>query len=154
MREEEQEQIAVVQYLRVAYPKVLFTIAPQGNKLSIGVATKHKRMGYCAGTSDFLVFEARDGYFGLFLEMKRSKAFGNSKISESQIKFMEWAQKEGYKTAVAFGAQEAYKILDEYFSQGKTMKGIYEKNLFGMDRKQYETKKNNFQPCRKKKNVS
>src|SRR4030042_4002082 len=70
-RTEYDEHCAVIEYLRVRYPYIRLTIAPNGLKLPSPQAMKFKRMGYTAGTPDLLIFEPRGNYNGLLIEMKR-----------------------------------------------------------------------------------
>lgn len=120
-RTELHEQITVIVYLKIAYPNVLFTIAPNGMKLSIGVAVKLKRMGYSKGTPDIMIFERNKNYNGLFIEMKNPQSFFNKKgvVSPEQ---KEWQRKlilRGYKSEICYGFDEAKKVIDEYFGEQK-----------------------------------
>jgi len=118
---EQQYQIAVVNYLRSAYPDVLFTIAPSGMKLSIGLAKKFKALGYKAGTPDLMVFKpyCKDNkplYHALFIELKTPKTVWSSKgiISEEQKDFIERLRALNYRAEVCYGSEEAFKVIDEY----------------------------------------
>ena len=61
-RKESDEQIAVANYLRIKYSDILFTISPEGMRLTIGQAVKFKKMGYRRGTPDLMIFEPRQGH--------------------------------------------------------------------------------------------
>lgn len=108
---EENEQAAVVAFLREKYPDALFTIAPNGFKLPIGVAIKMSRMGYKKGTPDILVFEPRGQYKGLFIEMKATRG---GEVSEAQAAFIAALRVRGYKAEVCAGAGVARRIITEY----------------------------------------
>lgn len=112
-RTEADEQYVVGEYLRLKYPNVLWTIAPQGMKLPIGVAVKMKRLGYKSGTPDILIFQPNHKYHGLFIEMKREKT---GRLSSAQIDFINKAERLGYKTAVCWGSREAIIAIDNYMS--------------------------------------
>lgn len=110
-QEETNEQILVVQHIHVYYPDCLFTIAPSGMKLPIRIAVRFKLMGYRKGTSDILIFEARKGYNGLFIEMKKRKG---GKRTDDQKKFCQDAIDRGYKAVFAEGSQLAISIIEDY----------------------------------------
>jgi hypothetical protein len=109
MRTEELYQIAVVQYLRIRYPSVKFTISPI-TKLSIQQGAKQKRMGYTKGSPDLLIFAARRGFHGLLIELKSP----GGRVSPEQKDWQEYLTREGYKAAVCFGSEEAISLIDGY----------------------------------------
>jgi len=108
-------QMEVISYLRRFYPGTLFTISPIV-KLSKGMAVKMVRLGYTAGTPDIMIFEARKGLHGLFIEMKAPKTETNApgSATESQKIFQAEAIKRGYFYIFCFGAEEAKKAIDDY----------------------------------------
>ncbi|MCK5357340.1 MAG: VRR-NUC domain-containing protein [Elusimicrobiales bacterium] len=108
---EEIEQIKTVNYLKLQYPKVLFTISPAGIRLHPAVGTKFKRMGYRAGTPDLLILEPNKYFHGLFIEMKKNKG---GKVSDNQRTFLNHLLANNYEAKVANGFNEAIKIIDEY----------------------------------------
>jgi hypothetical protein len=109
-RSEADEQMVVVRYLKAKYPQALFTISPQGMKLPIRLAAKFKRMGYRAGTPDIQILEPRQGYHGLFIELKMPRG----RTTESQREFISELFRRGYKAVVCFGASAACEVIDEY----------------------------------------
>lgn len=109
--EETRIQVAVVNYIRYKYPRVLFTIAPSGMKLPIHVARMLKAMGYQAGTPDLLIFEPGRGYHGLMIELKTP----SGKTSQLQEGFLNNLHIRGYYVCVAKGYDEAIGHIDEYF---------------------------------------
>jgi len=142
MNIEQQHQEAVVNYLKVRYPYVLFTIAPNGMKLPIGVAVKLKRMGYSKGTPDIMIFEPKTEiicspplndnqtissertfkiYHGLFIELKtpKIKEIGQKAgtLSPEQIQWIDVLNIKGYKAEVCYGSNEAIEIIDKYLSK-------------------------------------
>lgn len=108
--EETRIQVALINYLRFKWPGLLFTIAPSGMKLPIGVAKKLKAMGYRAGTPDLMIFEPRGGFHGLFAELKTKKGI----LSSSQKEFLVALDNRQYKTIVAYGYEEAIKGIEAY----------------------------------------
>ena len=116
-QEETNDHIVVARHLRIYYPDCLFTIAPSGMKLPKSVAVRLKLMGYRKGTPDILIFEARKGFHGLLIEMKKLK--GGTK-EKSQKEFRQAAIDRGYKSVFAEGSQLAISIIEDYL--GPTLK--------------------------------
>ena len=112
--EEMHEQIKLIDYLRLQYPRVLFTIAPSGMKLPISVAVKMKRMGYRAGTPDVLILTPSKYFGGLFIEMKRCKG---GVVSEEQQEFIDHLRANGYCAEICHGFDEAKLVVDNYFKE-------------------------------------
>lgn len=112
--EETNIQVAVANYLKYKYSHVLFTIAPSGIKLPIYVAKMLKAMGYRAGTPDLIIFEPRNGYHGLFIEIKTDIG----KLSPLQSEFARLLDDRGYKTFVCYGYDSAIIAIDHYFRGG------------------------------------
>ena len=126
LKPEEAEQKAVIDYLNLKYPDVLKTISPQGMRLTMFQGLKFKMLGYEEGTCDILIFEPRDNYHGLFIEMKApSRNYLTKKgvlmlsshgvLSERQKIFIERANSKNYRAICCIGSDEAIKIIDEYF---------------------------------------
>lgn len=87
-------QIAVINYIRMAFPDVLVLAVPNGGKRSMIEAAMMKKMGVLAGVSDLLLFW--QGGYGA-IELKRpDKA---ARMSENQIGFAEAWQQRGGKFA-------------------------------------------------------
>lgn len=103
-------QIAVANYLKYKHPQALFTIAPSGMKLPIGVAKKMKAMGYRAGTPDMMIFEPRGQYNGLFLELKTKRGI----LSPLQQEFLSALDLRGYKTRVCYSYEQAVDEIECY----------------------------------------
>jgi hypothetical protein len=101
-------QIEVVNYLKIKFPNVLFTISPNGMKLPMLVAKRMKAMGYRAGTPDLIILEPRDDHHGLFIELKTR----TGTASYQQEDFMKMANARGYKVAMCRGYNEAVFQLE------------------------------------------
>jgi hypothetical protein len=118
MKSEHDEQAAVVYYLQVKYPDVLFWANSNGAYLAGGTRqrcaqmNKLKAEGFLPGVSDMTIFEPRGGYSSMFLEMKR--ADGGSGASENQLWFIREVEKRGAFGIVCDGADEAIEILENY----------------------------------------
>ena len=70
-----------------------------------------KAEGYRTGTPDLFLAVATPKSHGLFIEMKR--AHGGT-LSESQKEMIFTLGKQGYSVAVACGAEDAKKVIQEY----------------------------------------
>jgi hypothetical protein len=103
-------QAAFVTMVSLAYPELLFTIAPSGFIMSVGMAMKMMRMGYRKGTPDLLFFEPRGPFHGLLIEFKAPRGT----ISDAQREFARLADERGYKTAFCFSTAEGITTLDKY----------------------------------------
>lgn len=111
---EHQIQCAVIDYCAVkGYP--VFAI-PNGGDRHVAVAVKLKKEGVRPGVPDLFFPEARDGYHGLFLEMKTPKG----KLSEHQKFWCHILEQAGYLVRVGFGIDSAIKIVDNYFTSERS----------------------------------
>lgn len=123
---------AVCDYLRYAYPKVLFNSDLSGSmKLTIGQAKAFKSLRSGKGFPDLFVMEPRGVYHGLFLELKKEgedlfckrkcdaagmPEFINDHVRD-QSDVIQSLLKRGYKACFAVGFDEARKIIDNYLKQ-------------------------------------
>lgn len=92
---EQKLQIAVINYIRMAFPDVLCFAVPNGGKRSMIEAALLKKMGVMAGVSDLLIFW--NGGMGA-IELKRPDK--TAYMSDSQLAFAEMWQKRGGKFAL------------------------------------------------------
>lgn len=92
--QEQKLQIAVINYIRMAFPDILVFAVPNGGKRSLIEATMMKKMGVLAGVSDLLLFW-QGGYGAIELKRPDKKAV----MSDSQWGFAEAWQKRGGKFA-------------------------------------------------------
>lgn len=88
----------------------------RGGRQAMLAGVRRKAEGVMAGFPDVFVFEAKDKYHGLFVEMKRSKLQGGkpSDVSAEQHTVMDRLRSRGYQTAICFGAAEAWRVICEY----------------------------------------
>jgi len=66
--------------------------------------------GVKRGVPDLMLPLPTDKFHGLFIEMK----FGKNKMTPEQQEFFDYATQQGYCCRVAYSADEAMKIIDEY----------------------------------------
>lgn len=115
---EDRDQRNVVVFLKLQYPKALFTISPQ-NQVNTFQAKRNKWMGYRAGTPDLMIFEPRGPYHGFFIELKRS--IGRAGASIEQEAFLSDLRARGYKAEVCKGFLAAQKAINDYMRQGEAV---------------------------------
>ena len=83
---------------------------PNGGYRTKATAGKIAAEGQKAGIWDIFVPIPSGGYHGLFIEMK----FGKNKLTELQREFGKFATGQGYLCKVAYSAEQAIEIIDEY----------------------------------------
>ncbi len=111
---EDYEQTLVFQW--AAYYHVLRWLhsVPNGGKRNAREAARLKAQGVKSGVSDMFLPMVMDGCPGLYIELKRRKQDGPSKVSPKQALFHRDMKKQGYKCVVCYGADEAISIIKEY----------------------------------------
>lgn len=114
-------QVALAQWLRIQYPRILWTASAGGMRTGIATAKKMKAMGYRKGCPDLLIFEPRGSYHGLFVELK---APGGTKSTEQKA-FIKQAEDLGYCACFAFGFEEARKMIEDYINDRLHEKDIH-----------------------------
>lgn len=83
-----------------------------GNAKRISVVgQKLKLQGVKPGVPDLVLPVARGGFFGLYIEMKRTK--GGIESDEQKL-WRAWLQEEGYRVVVCKGSDVAWKELQQY----------------------------------------
>jgi len=83
---------------------------PNGGLRSKATAANLRREGVKAGVADIFVPIPSYGYHGLFIEMK----FGKNKLTPEQREFFDYATQQGYCYKVAYSAEVAIEVIDEY----------------------------------------
>ena len=83
---------------------------PNGGKRDKATAVALNRQGVKAGVPDIVLPVARDGFHGLYLELKG----GHNKQHQSEKRPVNGWRGVGYYTAVCYGWQEAAKLIETY----------------------------------------
>ncbi|TGK45550.1 hypothetical protein [Leptospira bouyouniensis] len=117
---EAQEQSALVHLLDVTYPTLKYRVGMESGKRNPLIA---KKQGVSSGWSDFHFPYARKGKIGLWIELKKKgeklfKADGitpKDKRIKNQIETGSFLVKQNHEFHFAFGAEEAFKIVRNYF---------------------------------------
>lgn len=118
-RSEATEQIRVIDWSRWRenkYPELkLLHHVPNGGSRNKMEAQNLKREGVKSGVPDLVLPVARKGFHGLYIEMK----FGKNKTTTEQEEWLIALRKQGYKTAVCYGAEEAIPLIMNYLEMEK-----------------------------------
>ena len=86
-----------------------------GVKLSGTQAKIAKGQGMLSGVPDLFLPVPKNGYHGLFIEMKSEKG----RLTENQQWFLTNAESVGHKTVVCYGSKEAIAAIQAYYDQQK-----------------------------------
>lgn len=122
--EESALHLQIVNYLKLAYPKILFHTDPAGELMTDAMRIRQARLNI-KGVKfpDLQLMEARQGYHGLFLEIKKETQriylqnglFAGDHIKR-QAETLQMLRDRGYKAEFAKGFQVAKKIIDQYLN--------------------------------------
>jgi hypothetical protein len=111
---EELEQTALFMWA-AHFPDLRWMFAiPNGGKRNQREAARLKAQGVKPGVSDVFLPLSRNGHQGLYIEMKRRKSDGPSRVTPKQQQFQNAMTREGYLCHVCFGAGEAIEVIKEY----------------------------------------
>ena len=105
-------QKVCVEWFRLKYPKYLIYAIPNGGERNKIVAVKLNAEGVLAGIPDLHIPVAKQGFHGLYIEMKA----GKNKASDNQITVMEKLSNEGYRCEVCWSLDEFMAVVDNYFN--------------------------------------
>lgn len=130
---ESEEQRALfhwAEYQRGNYPELsLLYHIPNGGKRSIREAVRFREEGVKAGVPDLCLPVARNGFHGLYIELKRTKG---GRTTDCQKQWLNALSSQGYCTAVCSGWAEASQLIIRYLSgkiqtQGGELSRIWKK---------------------------
>ena len=93
---------------------------PNGGSRNALEAANLKRQGVKAGVPDLCLPAPKNGYHGLYIEMKH----GKNKTTEKQKEWLEALRGQGYYTAVRYGAEEAERVISRYLAGDGEMKKV------------------------------
>lgn len=109
-----QEQCIIFRWAEMQeaqYPELKLLKADlNGVRLTIGQAMKAKRAGMKKGYPDMFLPIQRNGYAGLFIELK----VGKNQPTKEQKKWLTELGKQGYKTCCCWGAEAAITAIKQY----------------------------------------
>ena len=105
---ESQEQIALVQWMRIAHPDHRIVASANGGARSMITASRMKKEGVSAGFPDLLIPS-----LGLFIELKRTKG---GVVSAEQKDWLEYLRGCGYRAEVCNGFDAARLVIEDAIS--------------------------------------
>lgn len=122
MKPEEQVHEAVAEYISYQYPNVIFNSDMSGIKLTAGQAKKAAKLRSSRAFPDVTIYEPRNGFCGLFIELKADgvtvfKKDGSlvaDKHIREQYQMILKLRAKGYKADFAIGFDEAKTLTDSY----------------------------------------
>lgn len=118
----------IADYLRYQYPTVIYRFDLAADlKLTMGQASKHKRLQRYRGYPDLFIAEPKGAYHGLYLEIKKDGVHifkqDGTLVSDEHIReqfdMLADLRQRGYAAEFAIGFEGAKKLIDDY------MKGRY-----------------------------
>lgn len=113
----------IADYLRYQYPTVIYRFDLAADlKLTMGQASKHKRLQRYRGYPDLFIAEPKGKYGGLFLEIKKDgvrifKQDGTLVSDEhirEQFDMLADLRQRGYAAEFGIGFEGAKKLIDDY----------------------------------------
>lgn len=128
MKEPEKDVVKkLAQYMQLAYGRVIYRFdLAADQKLSIGQATRNKRLHPVRGYPDLVIMEARGGYHGMALEIKAAHASPwlkdgytlrkNEHLQEQQD-FLDRFSKAGYYATFGVGFEHCIEVIDGYLQE-------------------------------------
>lgn len=122
MRVEEKIQIDIFSYLAAKYPNVLAISEPSGVRVSMGLATKLKKLRSKHTHCDIYVLKPSGKYHGLVIELKAKNIYKKDgtlykdEHLEDQQRTIDTLNKEGYYATFAVGYSESIKIIEDYLN--------------------------------------
>ena len=112
---------AVCRYIKLQYPNVMFNSDMSGFRLTQGQAIRAKKMRSTNGYPDLVIYEARGGYFGMFIELKDEgvRTFTRdgrpaTKHIGKQVETIDALSSRGYYGIIASGWDIVKNIIDYY----------------------------------------
>lgn len=106
-------QVGCVNWFRLVYKqyaKLLMAI-PNGGYRTRTTAKLMRAEGQLAGVPDLFLAVAKNGYHGLWIEMKNGKA---GRLSEKQSEMIARLANEGYACAVCYDKDEFINTIHKY----------------------------------------
>lgn len=91
---------------------------PNGGSRNKIEAAHLKQQGVKAGVPDLCLPVSRGEYHGLYIELK----YGKNKPTENQKRWINLLRSQNYKAEVAYGWEEASKIILEYLKSTRVEK--------------------------------
>ncbi|MBQ7609135.1 MAG: VRR-NUC domain-containing protein [Desulfovibrionaceae bacterium] len=115
---EHQEQCALIQWWQwqcsgYGIPEPLLYAIPNGGARHIVVAKKLKDEGVRAGIPDLFLAVSRNGFHGLYIELKTA----SGRPSSAQKAIIGELEQQGYACKVCHGFEEARRAIADYLGK-------------------------------------
>lgn len=107
--DEENDQIRLSMWLH--QNGIRHTASANGGKRDIRTGARLKAMGVSAGFPDIEIPLPRNGFHGLYLELKKREG---GKLSPAQAGWLEYLNANGYHAVMASGFEEARNVILGY----------------------------------------
>jgi hypothetical protein len=115
---EADEQKKVIQWARISsknvikYPMLtMLHCSLNGVPLTASQAGRAKQQGMLRGVPDLFLPVPKNGYFGLFIEMKSA----HGRPTPEQLEFLNNVGSMGYMTKICYSADEAIEVIQKYY---------------------------------------
>lgn len=93
------------------YPELaLLHAIPNGGHRIKAVAVQMRKEGVRPGVPDVCLPVARQGFHGLYIEMK----YGRNIASDNQIAWMDALETQGFRVALCYSCEEATVVILDY----------------------------------------
>lgn len=109
---EHQIQSQLVKLISQQYPDLLYCATVGGARMSINQAKAIKRQGYRKGIPDLIFYEARGGFYGLCIEIKKK----GGRPSPHQRAWIADLQRRGYQALICKGLDACVEAFEDYFN--------------------------------------
>tara|TARA_R100001015_G_C4605708_1_gene160753 strand:+ start:684 stop:1031 length:348 start_codon:yes stop_codon:yes gene_type:complete len=109
---EYQLQKAIVAYIKLQYPNVLYCASAGGLRTSMTQAVKMRASGYIKGYPDLSILEPIGKFHSLFLEVKTKKG----RATKEQLWWREKLNERNFIAEIVYGYDEAVAVIDRYLN--------------------------------------
>lgn len=109
---EHTEQVKLVQRVRAFYPDTIIASIPNGGDRTASERVRLHHEGVLAGMPDLCILEAKNGFHGLFVEMKTATGQQSKEQKALQLQL----NNNGYLCTVARSAAEGFEIIKGYLN--------------------------------------
>ena len=109
---EHTEQVKLVQRVRAFYPDTIIASIPNGGNRTASERVRLHHEGVLAGMPDLCILEAKNGFHGLFVEMKTATGQQSKEQKALQLQL----NNRGYLCTVARSAAEGFEIIKGYLN--------------------------------------
>tara|TARA_Y100000004_G_C8925506_1_gene417454 strand:+ start:266 stop:610 length:345 start_codon:yes stop_codon:yes gene_type:complete len=110
---EDRLQSEVIKYINYQYPKIRYCGSAGGVFTGITQARKMVRTGYVKGFPDLFIYEAKNGFHGLAIEIKTIKG----RATKEQKEWIDDLNDRGYKAKICKGLPEILDVIDKYLNE-------------------------------------